>query len=81
MYVPSFQPLTNVQAIRLTPDNIRYFASYLDSSVDIQDRVIHVGPGTAREKLIEVPLGEIDPQATIIIITSVDIIITSVDVM
>ena len=69
----SLQPLTNVQAIRLTPDNIRYFASYLDSSVDIQDRVIHVGPGTAaNEKFLEVPLGEIDPQATIVVTVGLD---------
>ena len=69
----SLQPLTNVQAMRLTPDNIRYFASYLDSSVDIQGRVIHVGPGTAaNEKFLEVPLGEIDPQATIIVTVGLD---------
>ena len=57
----------------LIPDNIRFFASYLDSSVDIQDRVIHIGPGTADdETLLEVPLGEIDPRATIIITVGLD---------
>ena len=58
-----------MQGINLTPDNIRYFASYLHTSVDIQDRVIHVGPGTEQEKL---PLGEIDPRATIIITVGLD---------
>ena len=53
--------------IHFTPDNIRYYASYLHSSVDIQDRVIHIGPGSANEKLLEIPIGRIDPHATIII--------------
>ena len=67
--VPSSQP---PRRMLLTPDNIRYFASYLHSSVDIQDRVIHVGPGSLNEKLLEVPLGEIDPRATIIITVGLD---------
>ena len=68
--VPSSQPL---RRMRLTPDNIRYFASYLHSSVDIQDRVIHIGPGTAvNENFLEVCLGEIDPQATIIVTVGLD---------
>ena len=67
--VPSSQPL---RRMLLTPDNIRYFASYLHSSVDIQDRVIHVGPGSLNEKLLEVPLGEIDPRATITITVGLD---------
>ena len=67
--VPSSQPL---RRMLLTPDNIRNFASYLHSSVDIQDRVIHVGPGSLNEKLLEVPLGEIDPRATIIITVGLD---------
>ena len=50
-----------------TPDNIRYYASYLHSSVDIQDRVIHIGPGSTDEKLLEIPIGHIDPHDTIII--------------
>ena len=51
----------------LTPDNIRYWASHLHSSVDIQQRVIHFGPGAANELLLKVPLGEIDPRATIVV--------------
>ena len=61
------QPLSTVQGLHLTPDNIRYLASFLDSSATIQDRVIHFGMGTANEKLLEVPLGQIDPHATIVI--------------
>ena len=53
--------------IHFTPDNIQYYASYLHSSVDIQDRVIHIGPGSANEKLLEISIGHIDPHATIII--------------
>ena len=61
-----------MEGIHLTPDNIRYFASFLHTSADIQDRVIHFGPGVADEKLLEVPLGEIDPCATIVITLGLD---------
>ena len=56
-----------MQGLHLTPDNFRYYASFLHSSADIQERVIHFGAGVANEKLLEVPLGEVDPQSTIII--------------
>ena len=56
----------------LTPDNIRYWASHLHSSVDIQQRVIHFGPGAANELLLKVPLGEIDPRATIVVTVGLD---------
>ena len=59
------QPLRNVRRLPLTPDNIRFFASLLHSSTDIQDRVISFGPTTIIEKLLEVHLGEIDPKVTI----------------
>ena len=49
----------------MTPDNIRFFASFLHPSADIQERVISFGPTTTIEKLLEVHLGEIDPKATI----------------
>ena len=66
------QPLSKVQGLHLTPDSIRYLASFLDSSATIQDRVIHFGTGTANEKLLEVPLGQIDPHATIVITFGLD---------
>ena len=56
----------------LTPDNIRYWASHLHSSVDIQQRVIHFGSGAENDLLIEVPLGEIDPRATIVVTVGLD---------
>ena len=55
-----------------TSGNIGYFASFLHSSVDIQGRVIHFGSGTASERLLEVPLGQIDPHATIVITVGLD---------
>ena len=54
-----------MRRVHLTPDNIRFFASHIHSSADIHERVIHFGPTNAIEKLLEVPLGEIDPKATI----------------
>ena len=61
-----------MQGLHLTPDNIEYFATFLHSSATIQDRVIHFGSGTANEKLLEVPLGKIDPHATIVITVGLD---------
>ena len=51
----------------MTPDNIRYFASTLHSSADIQDRVIHFGAGSENDLLLEVPLGTVHPCSTIIL--------------
>ena len=53
--------------MHLTSDNIRYHASYLHSSADIQDRVIHFGSGALHDKLLEIPIGQIDFHATIVI--------------
>jgi hypothetical protein len=60
-------PLSSVQGIYLTPNNIRYFASYLHPSADIQDRLTYFGPGVANEMILEVPLGEVEPRSTIVI--------------
>ena len=56
----------------MTPDNVRYLANYLDNSATIQDRAIYFTTGTIYEKLLEVPLGEIDPHATIVITVGLD---------
>ena len=62
-----------MRRLKLTPDNIRYFASYLHSTADIQDRVIHFGPANGNyEKLLEVPLGEIGCRSTIAITVAVN---------
>ena len=66
------QPLSTARGLHLTPDNIEYWATFLDSSASIQDRVIHFGSGAANEKLLEVPLGQIDPHATIVITVGLD---------
>ena len=49
----------------LTPKNVEFYATFLRSDVDIQERVIHFGSGVANEKLLEVPIGEVDQHATI----------------
>ena len=51
----------------LTPKNIEFYATFLHSSVDIQERVIHFGSGVDGEVLMEVPIGVIDPHTTIVI--------------
>ena len=59
--------LSNGRGFYLTPDNIRYFASFLHPTISVQDRVIHFGAGP-----ILVPLGEVDARATIIITVGLD---------
>ena len=61
-----------MQGLHLTPDNLRYWASFLHSSADIQSRVIYFGPGVKNETLIEVPLGGVDPRSTIIVTFGLD---------
>ena len=51
----------------LTPQNVEFHATFLKSDVVIKERVIIFGPGVGVEKLIEVPIGEVDPHATIVI--------------
>ena len=56
-----------MKGLLLTSENIDYFATYLRSDVELQERVIHFGPGVGDEKLLEVPLGNVEPHADIII--------------
>ena len=51
----------------MTADNIQYHATFIDSSVYTQGRTINIGPGSANEKLLDVPIGHICPHASIII--------------
>ena len=47
-------------------------ASYIDNSATIEERAISFGPGTTLEKLLEIPLGFIEPHATIRITVGLD---------
>ena len=52
----------------MTADNIQYHATFIDSSVSIVDRAINVVAGSSNhEKLLEVPIGDIDLHASVII--------------
>ena len=56
------------KTIFITPNNIRYYAKYLDNSVTIDDRVIRVASGSTSEALITVPLAdtdELDPETIV----------------
>ena len=66
----------------ITPNNLRSVAKYLDNSVDVQDRVIRVGTGTAAESLIIVPLagvGELDPQVVVRLTVGFDLDFVTLD--
>ena len=57
------------QSILITPDNVRYLASFIDSNATIDSRSIRFGTGTAYDqKLLQVPIaaaGELDAHASI----------------
>ena len=68
LYFHLLQSLNSIEGLHLTADNIQYHATFIDSSVSVQGREINIGPGSADyEKLLEVPIGHIDPHASIII--------------
>ena len=56
------------KTIFITPNNIRYYAKYLDNSVTIDDRVIRVSSGSTYESLITVPLVDADEVDTEVIV-------------
>jgi len=45
---------TKLQSILITPDNVRYLASFIDSSATIDSHSIRFSSGTTHEKLLEV---------------------------
>ena len=64
----------------LTPNNIRFHATQLPvgpPGISLQNRLIHFGAGagsgaTNDQVLIRVPIGEVDPHATIVITVGLD---------
>ena len=56
------------KTIFITPNNIRYYAKYLDNSVTVDDRVIRVASGSTYETLITIPLADTDELDTDVII-------------
>ena len=69
-----FQPVV-MRGMFLAPCNIEFYATVLDSSVTVQNRVMHVGAGTtddSDEVLMVVPIGHIDLHSTIVITVGLD---------
>ena len=64
------QPLSKLKGVFITPENIRYHASFLPHTTTTTDnRIIHIGTGGLHEEVvIRVPLaapGEVDPYTSI----------------
>ena len=69
------QPISRSEGLLITPDNVRYLASFIDSSAVINQLSIHLNPGSLNERLIEVPLvpaGEFDSHTSIRITVGFD---------
>jgi len=56
----------------ITPDNVESLASFIAHSAVIEERAIRFGTGTTNELLLEVPLGFIEPHATIRVTIGLD---------
>lgn len=62
------QPISSSKTILISPDTVRYYASFIDSTAAINDLTIHFNRGTDGEELLRVPLaapGELSPQSLI----------------
>ena len=62
------QPVTTQKTLLISPDTVRYHASFIDSSVTINDLTIHFGTGHTGEELLRVPIaapGELKPHSLI----------------
>ncbi len=70
----SQQPLglSRSQTLFIAPDNFQSLAVDVDDSIIVEERAIRFGTGTANEILFEVPLGFIDPHATIRVTVGLD---------
>ena len=64
LIILAYQPLSKSKGVFVTPENIRYLASFLHSTTTTDNRIIHIGAGGLHEEVvIRVPLaapGEVD---------------------
>lgn len=68
-------PISRSEGLLITPDNVRYLASFIASSAVFNQLSIHFNSGSLNEKLIEVPLvpaGEFDSHTSIRITVGFD---------
>ena len=62
------QPLPSSKTILISPDTVRYYASFIHSTAIVNDLTIQFSSGTANEELLRVPIaapGELSPQSLI----------------
>ena len=57
------QSQPGVRGLVITPKNIHHYASFIHSSVSIQNRLIHVGQGNPEVEVIKISLDKIRPGA------------------
>lgn len=61
------------QVLNVVPQNVESLTDHLSSTADIQDTVIHFGPGTYGELLMSIPLfWGVYPDSTIVIEIGID---------
>ena len=62
------QPLSSSKTILVTPDTVKYYASFIHSSATVNDLTIQFSIGSRYEELLRVPIaapGELTPQSLI----------------
>ena len=62
------QPVSSSKTILITPDTVKFYASFIDSSVTVNDLTIQFATGAANEELLRVQIaapGELTSQSLI----------------
>ena len=62
------QPLSSSKTILITPDTVKFYASFIHSTGTVNDLTIQFSSGTANQELLRVPItapGELTPQSLI----------------
>ena len=62
------QPLSSSKTILITPDTVKFYASFIHSTGTVNDLTIQFSSGTIGEELLRVPIaapGELTPQSLI----------------
>lgn len=68
LIIINLQPVSSSKTILITPDTVKYYASFIHSSATINDLTLYFSSGSSGQELLRVPIaapGELTPQSLI----------------
>ena len=68
LIIINLQPVSSLKTILITPDTVKYYASFIHSSATINDLTLYFSSGSSRQEKMRVPIaapGELTPQSLI----------------